>query len=34
VTRIELSKFLQSGNFAPEKQALFEMIGELTRCPF
>jgi hypothetical protein len=33
-TRIELSKFLQSGNFAPEKQALLEMIGELTRCPF
>lgn len=32
-TRIELPRFLQSGN-ALENQALLEMIGELTRCSF
>lgn len=31
--RIELSKFLQSGSVAPEKQALLQLISELTRCP-
>jgi hypothetical protein len=32
-TRIELSRFLESVSCGPEKQALLEMIGELTKCP-
>jgi hypothetical protein len=32
VTKIEVTQFLLSGRKAPEKQALLEMIGELTKC--
>ena len=32
VTKIEVTQFLLSGRKAPEKHALLEMIGELTKC--
>jgi hypothetical protein len=32
VKRIELTHFLLSDRNAPEKRALFEMIGGLTQC--
>jgi hypothetical protein len=32
-TRVELSQFLQVEECAPEKQALLQLISELTRCP-
>lgn len=32
ITRMELTQFLSSGRNAPEKEALLEMIGELTQC--
>jgi hypothetical protein len=32
VTRMAFTQFLSSGRNAPEKQALWEMIGELTQC--
>jgi len=32
-TRIEISKFLESGRNLRPTQALLDMIGEVTRCP-